>query len=343
MGVSSGMRNAHGTLEYARPHGKVMVLRGWMVDRHGPFEKIVVRHGSESLADAMPIERPDLAEAIQTLPRCEDAGFHVEIPLELFDKRGHAEVILTGMRDDKGQAVMKVGCMILAEDFPTPPPHLSQRVAHTELDYLYHTGGVKTACDFHRAAARNGAGSALRILDWGSGPGRVTTHLATLFPGAHVTGTDLDHEALAWASKNLTGLDFVQGNPEPPLPFPDNSFDLITGGSVFTHLTREMQVAWLAELGRLLAPGGRAVVTTLGSFAAEMRSLDKGLIERLAANGFDDQTPDRTLDGVAPDGYYRGTWQTIDWTRKAWGEQMEVLEVEQAGYENYQDLWVLGK
>lgn len=110
---------------------------------------------------------------------------------------------------------------------------------------------------------------------------------------------------------------------------------------MFTHLTWEMQEAWLGELRRLLARGGKALVSTLGSFAANMRSTDEPMCERLAAAGFDDQIPDATLDGVAPEGYYRGTWQTIDWTRKKWSKSMTVLEVEEAGYENYQDLWVL--
>ncbi|MFT4709656.1 MAG: SAM-dependent methyltransferase [Planctomycetota bacterium] len=335
------MQNAHGTLEYARPHGPNFVLRGWMVDANGPFERIVVRPSWGVAYGAVPIERPDLGLAITTLPRCEEAGFHVDVPMEIAAGGGAIDLVLEGLRGGEVQAEMKIGCRLLPDDFPIPPGHLSMRVSHTELDYLIHAGGMKTASDFHRAAARHGMAAPERILDWGCGPGRVTAHLKALFPNAEIVGTDLDHEAVGWAAENHPGIEFVEGEPEPPLPFDSGSFDLITGGSVFTHLTAKMQQAWMAELRRLLAPGGRALVTTLGSFAANMRSTNESLCERLDAVGFDDQTPDATLDGVAPVGYYRGTWQTIGWTREQWGKSMTVLDVEEAGYENYQDLWVL--
>lgn len=44
-----------------------------------------------------------------------------------------------------------------------------------------------------------------------------------------------------------------------PPEFPDASFDLIYGTSVFTHIDKESQESWLAELDRLLRhcdPGG---------------------------------------------------------------------------------------
>ncbi|MDG1499409.1 MAG: class I SAM-dependent methyltransferase [Planctomycetota bacterium] len=338
-----GTQNAHGTLEYARPHGSNLVLRGWMVDAEGPFESIVVQPTLGPAYNAVRIERPDLGQAITTLPLCEYAGFHVDVPLEQVAGGAFVELVLQGLRGGEVRAQMRVGCRLLPDDFPTPPAHLSMRVSHTELDYLLQAGGMKTACDFQRAAARHGMPAPKRILDWGCGPARVTSHLQALFPGAEIVGTDLDHETVGWAAMNYPGIEFVGGNPEPPLPFDSSSFDLITGGSVFTHLTAEMQEAWLGELRRLLVPGGRALVSTLGSFAADMRSTDVSMCERLAAAGFDDQMHDATLDGVAPEGYYRGTWQTIDWTRGKWSESMTVLEVEEAGYENYQDLWVLGR
>jgi SAM-dependent methyltransferase len=44
------------------------------------------------------------------------------------------------------------------------------------------------------------------------------------------------------------------------LPFPDGHFGLVYAGSIFTHLG-ELHVAWLAELVRVLAPGGFLYIT----------------------------------------------------------------------------------
>jgi len=51
---------------------------------------------------------------------------------------------------------------------------------------------------------------------------------------------------------------------QPPLPFPDNSFDLIYAVSVFTHLSEEHQRTWLPELRRVLRPGGRLLLVDIG-------------------------------------------------------------------------------
>lgn len=335
------MQNSHGTLEYARPHDGHLVLRGWMIDALGPFDRIAVHAGGVEIGDAMPIDRPDLAAALGHVPNCENAGFHVTAPLDQLDGDGHMSLVLMGMRDGEACAEMRVGWMLASIVVPVPPAHLSMRVAHTDLDYLYRAGGGKSAFDFFRAAKRHGAGQAKRVLEWGCGPGRVTAHMRHLFPDADLHGTDLDHEALRWAGIQFPSISFTKGNAAPPLPFADGSFDLILGGSVFSHLTRDLQQAWLPELRRLLSPGGVALVSTLGLFAASMSPTGAGIREQLLASGFDDSILDPALDGIAPEGYYRATWQTIEWTRSEWSQCMTVLEVEEAGFENYQDLWAL--
>jgi len=46
-------------------------------------------------------------------------------------------------------------------------------------------------------------------------------------------------------------------------------FDFIYAFSVFTHLSESGQVAWLAELSRILRPGGYLLMTTHGEAFAE--------------------------------------------------------------------------
>ena len=51
---------------------------------------------------------------------------------------------------------------------------------------------------------------------------------------------------------------------EPPLPYSDASFDLIYAFSVFTHLTEPLQHLWMAEMRRVLRPGGYLLFSTHG-------------------------------------------------------------------------------
>jgi ubiquinone/menaquinone biosynthesis C-methylase UbiE len=46
----------------------------------------------------------------------------------------------------------------------------------------------------------------------------------------------------------------------PHLPFEDNTFNLVSAFSVFTHI-EAFETAWLMELKRILKPGGLAWIT----------------------------------------------------------------------------------
>ena len=83
-------------------------------------------------------------------------------------------------------------------------------------------------------------------------------------------GCDIDGDSVAWCRESLPTGHFEHASPEPPTPYEDRFFDLVIGCSVFTHLTEPMQEAWLAELRRVLAPGGLLVVSVHGDFAASL-------------------------------------------------------------------------
>src|SRR5436190_345316 len=78
--------------------------------------------------------------------------------------------------------------------------------------------------------------------------------------GGAFTGCDLNPRLVAWCAANLPGRYFANGL-HPPLDLPAAAFDLVYAHSVLTHLTQETAVAWLAELRRVLKPGGVAVLT----------------------------------------------------------------------------------
>ena len=141
---------------------------------------------------------------------------------------------------------------------------------------------------------------ARRVLDFGCGCGRTVRWFLREYPGVEFHGADVDGEAIAWCRANLTTARFVQNGAEPPLPYPAGHFDVIYCLSVFTHLDEPMQDAWLAELRRLLPPGGVVLLTVHSDLVTGI--LDDAGRAALRSAGFLYRRSPR-LRGIVPDWY----------------------------------------
>jgi SAM-dependent methyltransferase len=155
--------------------------------------------------------------------------------------------------------------LVTADDgLPMPPPRLIVRVAGSSDPGWFLESGRRAAASVRELLARCGVavddlGS---ILDFGCGCGRVTRTWRD-FRGS-VSGSDRDREAVDWSRERLPFAHFELNGLTPPLAFDDDSFDLVYALSVFTHLTEDLQRAWIRELHRVLRPGGYLVVSTHG-------------------------------------------------------------------------------
>jgi SAM-dependent methyltransferase len=97
-----------------------------------------------------------------------------------------------------------------------------------------------------------------RALDVGCGDGPFTAALAEA--GAQVIGADAAQAAVDRAATHHPGLDFRRVPIDGPLPFEDCQFDLVWASEVLEHVADTAR--WLSELRRVLAPGGRLLITT---------------------------------------------------------------------------------
>jgi SAM-dependent methyltransferase len=105
-----------------------------------------------------------------------------------------------------------------------------------------------------------------QVLEVGCGPGHLSIRLAR--HGFDVTGLDLDPAMIARAQANADRLDngdqrrpsFVVGDVAT-LAFPDGSFDLVVSTLSMHHWADP--TAGLAEIGRVLRPGARALIWDL--------------------------------------------------------------------------------
>ena len=148
--------------------------------------------------------------------------------------------------------------------------------------------GAEAAADVLEtfALARDADGAYPRWLDFGCGPGRVARHLARHAEIRELWGVDVDRASVAWAAAHLPGR-FATVEPDPPAALPESAFDVVYAGSVFTHFDEARQRRWLAELARLLRPGGLLIASTHGpSLAAFRPDLSDAQRQDLARRGF---------------------------------------------------------
>lgn len=96
------------------------------------------------------------------------------------------------------------------------------------------------------------------VVDLGCGDGRATQELTAGLNGARVRA--VEGSAASRQAAAARGLEVLAGDLEHALPFGDGSIDLVVSNQVIEHLADTD--AFLAEIHRVLRPGGLAVVST---------------------------------------------------------------------------------
>lgn len=346
-------KNTRGYFDVVKPEGDALRVIGWMFRVDRAFDELELKLNGRAVTRQPAIELDRVAEAFPWIPHGGHSGFSfLQRPQE---DSGRLEV--EGLtRGRVGGALRTIFSMGADRAGPIPPPALMARVSGSDNPDFFRADGQRTFADLAAAVERHGGfGAVRRMLDWGCGCGRVTAHFLADARVAEVNGVDIDGDATKWCAQAFPGGRFQQTGPYPPLPFPDSYFDLVVAYSVFTHLERDVQKAWLAEMRRVLSPGGLLIATVHGEFAALFTFSDRAprnplqrIAERLGLRpiipgDIIDSTRDHALDGVAPSEYYRGVYQTRDYTIREWSRFLDVAEYCEAGVGNFQDLVVLRK
>ena len=338
-----------GHFETMRVQGETWTLAGWICHPDLATASIVVTVDGKEVAAAAPTRREDVAAIFSWIPHAGDSGFRFEIPCLEVPQR-----VVVEARDGR-RPLTAIRTTLHPEfaDLPHPPTELMLRVSGSPDPGFFDADGVRSYTEFVEAVQRYRDWNSLpRMLDWGCGCGRVTRCFLRGRPALEVHGADIDSEAVAWCAERLPGGRFRAILPQPPTDYPTGHFPLVIGYSVFSHLNRDLQHAWLGEMQRIIAPGGLFLASVHGPFAARFcfpqSAPAKGLSWSrkkkpfdVLAKGYIDAGEDLALEGVAPAGYYRGIFQSPEWTRVEWSKHFRVLEIVEGGMQNYQDLVIL--
>jgi 2-polyprenyl-3-methyl-5-hydroxy-6-metoxy-1,4-benzoquinol methylase len=102
------------------------------------------------------------------------------------------------------------------------------------------------------------------VLDIGCGDGYLSCQMARRLPRAHIIGIDADSVGIEFARQKalengLANVRFMVSKSDT-LPFAPNDFDVTLMTDVIEHLPRPGDL--LAEIVRVLKPGGVAIITT---------------------------------------------------------------------------------
>jgi hypothetical protein len=160
-----------------------------------------------------------------------------------------------------------------------------------------------------------------------------------------LVGTDIDERAISWAERELPFAQFHTNPVLPPTRYSDGEFDLVLNHSVFTHLDEDYQDQWLAELQRIIAPGGVLVLSTHGEHAfheteGELAAHAREWRTKLEQNGILFISEDSFVGGAFPD-FYHSTFHAPWYVFEHWGRWFEVLAYLPRNSLDFQDHVVL--
>lgn len=227
----------------------------------------------------------------------------------------------------------------LADQIPLPSE--ADREGYYEgQPYLYWLFGfhdynnVRTHVD---DIPRNG-----RILDFGGSSGRVMRHFANNHPEMEVIVAERFLSAVEFINNYFPSNAYaLPVFSQPHLALEDNSCDLVTAFSVFTHIDNE-EIAWLSELRRILKKGGIAYLTIHSEHT--WSNLEGTVLEGLirACPTFDstmsfneDMPGDRIV--FQPRGFdQRGinVFHSSEYIKRIWGRILKIRKLIPAGHGN---------
>jgi SAM-dependent methyltransferase len=249
-------------------------------------------------------------------------AYHLSHPVGAARK---LRVLARELRDLPAACQQLNDAVVQAGGLPLPPAHLQKRVAKV-FDGTWVSHGeslLRDIQDFLGPVMLNG-----RVLDFGCGPGRLIRALHYNTP-ATLCGCDIDAEAIEWCQAHLPGA-FVVNDVHPPLPYEGESFDVVIGLSVFTHLPEEHQEPWLQELRRVVVSGGHLFLSYHGQRHVDRIPVDQKQSFRTAGFAyFGGPTAGLPL-------HYRATVHSDDYIRREWGKVFEVVKLADGVIDDFQ-------
>lgn len=324
-------------------------IAGWIFREDVPLERIDISlHGRPWIEGVRLHERTDVKDAFEPIigscSHISRSGFDVTAPIP----RKKLEIERTtvgltpytpgGLRLDTLQTHFESRSNGL-KDTPLPPESLRLRIGGSENFISVGTQLVDLLITYvgkYKPMLESGM-----ILDWGCGCGRVIQHLIRFIGSERICGCDIDAAAIAWDKENIVGPQFDRIAPHPPTLYESDSFDIIYGVSVMTHLGEEVQTQWLEELNRIARPGAIVALSIIGE-TLRAANMPVSVANEFATQGFASFIPNYSdlFSDFSYPGYYQEAYHSLAYIAAHWGQYFEVLECVET---KHQDIILLRK
>jgi SAM-dependent methyltransferase len=160
-------------------------------------------------------------------------------------------------------------------------------------------------------------GQTTALLDVGCNVGALLSQCRHYYPNLHLAGIDINESSIQSARASLPGADLHQGYGSQ-LPFASGSFQCVTCIEVIEHVPEEHRASLLAEMWRVLAPGGRLI----------LRCPHAGIFSWLDAQNFRFRFPRLhrlALGAGNRDAQYQEAQEEICWHHHFTREELEAL------------------
>jgi SAM-dependent methyltransferase len=206
-------------------------------------------------------------------------------------------------------------------------------------DGVYWMSGLEDYLKIMEVAERYGV-KPKSVFDFGCASGRVIRHFAAQTDIPEIWGSDINARHIRWLFENLPHtVKPIFNHCIPTLPIRDNSVDIISAFSVFTHIDT-FETCWLAELRRIMSDDGIAYLTVHNEDTWEvirdqvdneknrlvqsMLKIDPTVREKLQQPMADT----RTVYRFAQSGPYRAqVFHSNNYLQQVWGRFFKIEEI----------------
>ncbi|MCH2182123.1 MAG: class I SAM-dependent methyltransferase [Mariniblastus sp.] len=228
--------------------------------------------------------------------------------------------------------------MAARDTFPIPSSNDREGYAPGN-DPQYWISGLKDYIRMMDVAKRNQL-KVKTYFDFGCATGRAARHVVAQSDVETVWCSDINARHIRWLLEYMPRhVRPIANHCIPSIPIPDDSVDLISAFSVFTHIDT-FETCWLAELRRILRPGGLAYLTvhneaTWEVLAKEVDNPDNRLIQSIlkidpsVREKLQQPMPEgRTVYRFTDFGPYRAqVFHSNNYLERVWGRFFDVQEI----------------
>ena len=328
--------------------GQTLTIAGWALAPQGRHESLTFTVNDREFEEVtFPLPWPEIGKIFWYKPGSDQCGFSCRsslLPAELF---ADGFAVLNCVNRTTGLPISEDFNIYFPDDKGPELPDEERRARVWGTDAsTFVLEGFSTFKKLDLALRRTtnrGLSDFVDILDWGCGCGRVTRNFYRL-PKAQVVGIDVDEDNVSWCRDHLEFGKYQVAPLYPPTDLADQSFDLLIGISVFTHLRRQAQQDWLAELWRLARPGAIVLVSTCGEASAARSDWGREHWRHWKKTGMQvGETSPNAEPIIGDEDYYVTTFLTEDYIRRNWSRTFEIIDFVPAYISNHQDLVIMRK